>query len=152
MIIAKVECKDRLVSIYKDIPAYMENGTLVLGHNGVSLDYIDSYDTPENYNVEDFEYFVGHTYKGTILPRPHFLYKGKIPYELMNVVSGDYRSRKLLYTYLTPCRTETYFCRCNDCGKNFVVDCYEVPFFKSKGLIIPTVRCKECIKHRKNNT
>lgn len=152
MIIAKVGRDDRLSSIYKDIPAYMGNGILVLGHNGVSLDHSKYYDIPENYNAKDFEYFVDHTYRGSTLSSPHFLYKGKIPYELMKVFSGDYGSRKLLYTYLTPCREITYFCRCNDCGKNFVIDCYEVPFFKSKGLVVPTVRCKECIKNRKNRT
>lgn len=152
MIIAQVKYGDRLDTIYNDIPAYMENGILVLGHNGVSLDRSKYYDTPENYNVKDFEYFADHIYRGTTLSSPHFLYKGEIPYELMKVFSGSGYGRKLLYTYLTPCREETYFCKCNDCGKKFVIDCYEVPFFKSKGLVVPTVRCKECIKNRKNRT
>ena len=150
MIITKVEYGDRLDNIYKNIPAYMENGVLVLGHNGVSLDHSKYYDIPENHNVNDFKYFADHIYRGSTQSNPHFLYKGKIPYELMKVFSGNYYSRKLLYTYLTPCREETYFCKCNDCGKNFIIDCYEVPFFKSKGLIVPTVRCKGCIKNRKN--
>lgn len=107
MIIAQVKYRDRLDNIYKDIPAYMENGILVLGHNGVSLDHSKYYDTPENYNVKDFEYFADHIYRGTTLSSSHFLYKGEIPYELMKVFFGDYGSRKLLYTYLTPCIKET---------------------------------------------
>lgn len=150
MIVAKIVYGDRLYNIYKDIPAYMENGVLVLGHNGTSLDHSRYYDKPENYSTKDFEYFTDHTYRGATLPSPHFLYKGKIPYELMKVMCGNYGSRKLLYTHLTPCREETYFCRCKDCGKNFVIDCYEVAFYKSKDLIVPTFRCKDCIKERKN--
>ena len=63
MIITKVEYGDRLDNIYKNIPAYMENGVLVLGQNGVSLDHSKYYDIPENHNVNDFKYFADHIYR-----------------------------------------------------------------------------------------
>lgn len=151
MVIKKVKYGDRLNNFYRDIPAFIKNGILVLGDNGCSLTNGTYLDVPENYKVDDFEYFADHTYRGNSLPIPHYLYKGKIPYELMEVLSGDYRSRKILYTYLTPCREETYFCKCNDCGRNYVIDCYEVSFFKGNNLTLPTVRCKSCITKRKGN-
>lgn len=149
MVMAKVKYGDRLNNFYNDIPAFIENGILVLGHNGCSLENGNYLDIPEKYKVKDFEYFADHTYRGSRLPNPHYLYKGKIPYELMKVIFGDYGSRKFLYTYLTPCREETYFCKCKDCGRNYVIDCYEVPFFKANNLTLPAVRCKSCIAKRK---
>lgn len=146
MIIAIGKYIGSIGEFYHEIPAYIENGNLILGHNGNSeKSYLDS---PDKYIVEDFEYFADHTYRGTNFSIPHYLYKGKVPYELMRVYSQD--GREILYTYLTPCRDETYFCKCKDCGKNFVIDCYEVPFFKGNNLTVPTVRCKSCISKRKD--
>lgn len=149
MIIAIGKYIGSVGEFYHNIPAYIENGTLILEHNGYSQENGSYLDLPEKYRAEDFIYFADHTYRGSDSPSIHYLYKGKIPYELMKVYSGDYHSRKILYTYLTPCRDETYFCKCKDCGKNFVIDCYEVPFFKGNNLTVPTVRCKSCISKRK---
>ncbi|RKJ68822.1 zinc-ribbon domain containing protein [Roseburia sp. 1XD42-69] len=147
MIIAIGKYIGSVGEFYHEIPAYVENGILVLGHNGSSLEYGGCLDSPDKYAVEDFEYFANHTYRGRSFSTPHYLYKGKIPYEIMGVYSS---SKCLLYTYLIPCRDETYFCKCKDCGKNFVLDCYEIPFFKGNGLTVPTVRCKSCISKKKD--
>lgn len=64
MIIEKVEFGDHLDRIYKDIPAYMKDGKLVIGHNGSSKNYSQSTLDLENYTEKDFEYFCDHTYRG----------------------------------------------------------------------------------------
>lgn len=146
MVIAIGKYIGSIGEFYHEIPAYVENGILVLGHNGCSLENGNYLDSPEKYKAEDFEYFAEHTYRGRSFSTPHYLYKWKIPYEIMGVYSS--RS-ELLYTFLMPCRDETYFCKCKNCGKNFVLDCYEIPFFKGNGLTVPTVRCKDCIQRKK---
>lgn len=145
MIIAKTEYGD-CHNDYAKMPAYMQNGILVIGHNGDSERYDSSF-SPVWYDSKDFEYSCDHLYSGASMAMPQFLYKGEIPYELMRVVAY----KTTLYTFLTPCRDDTYFCKCEDCGKNFVIDCYQTPFFKARNLTLPTVRCSECIRKKKSN-
>lgn len=144
MIIAKTEYGDKIYNTYSKIPAFILNGVLIIGHNGDSAKYPSSF-SPIWYDSEDFKYFCDHRYQGADMAMPQFLYKGKIPYELMRVTNGY----NTLYTFLTPCRDNTYFCKCNDCGTNFVIDCYQSSFFTSKNLTVPTIRCPQCIKKRK---
>lgn len=146
MIIAKTEYGDRFYDEYSNMPAYIQNGVLIIGHNGNS-ESSNLFRNSIEYDSADFEYFCDHQYQGASKSMPQYLYKGKIPYELMCVVTG-LRS-ETLYTFLTPCRYDTYFCRCDDCGKNFVIDCYESSFFKSRNLTLPTIRCRKCIIKRK---
>lgn len=146
MIVAKVEYKDNFYNFYSEMPAYIQNGILVLGHNGNS-EGSSLFRNSVWYDDKDFEYFCDHRHRGSDMARPHFLYKGKIPYELMRVFSGY--GRTVLFTYLKPCGADTYFCKCDDCGKNFIIDYYESNYFKARNLVLPTVRCKSCISKKK---
>ena len=89
MIIAIGKYIGSVGEFYHEIPAYVENGILVLGHNGSSLEYGGCLDSPDKYAVEDFEYFANHTYRGRSFSTPHYLYKGKISYEIMGVYSSS---------------------------------------------------------------
>jgi len=146
MIVAKTGYGDRFYDKYSRMPAYIQNGVLIIGHNG-SSEQDRWFRNLIWYNSADFEYFCDHQYQGASRSIPQYLYKGKIPYELMRVVTGA--RQETLYTFLTPCRDNTYFCKCDDCGKNFVIDCYGAIFFKSKNLTLPTIRCGNCILKRK---
>lgn len=127
-----------------NIPAYLENGKLVIGHNGGSKRCFP-YSSFDEYYAKDFEFFCNHKYGKAAEDTPCYIHKG-IPFELMRVVSAG---KKAICTFLTPCRVGTYFCKCKDCGRNFVIDCYETLFFCTRNLTIPTVRCKGCINKRK---
>ncbi len=127
-----------------EIPAYLdENNNLIIGDNGESKKY-SHYATYEA-KAEEFEFFCNHLYRGSSKPVSQFLRNG-IPYELMRVTEA--KSNNILYTFLWPCREDTYFCQCKDCGKKYVVDCYESPHYLVKKINVPTVRCRECINHR----
>jgi len=114
-----------------------DSGKLVVGYNSLML----------GAKGEDFEFFCNHQYRGSDIITPQFLFKG-IPFELLRVVDSN---KKLLSTYLYPCRVGTYFCKCEDCGENFVIDCYKSSFYLANDLTVPTVRCKKCIDLRKAN-
>ena len=127
-----------------NIPAYLENNKLIIGHHGES-ELCFPYYIP-NYNAEDFEFFCNHKYRRAKESNPHYIYKGNV-YELMGATDNK---KNILCTFLTPCRKGTFLCKCKDCGENFVIDCYESPYYYVKELSMPTVRCKNCISKRKN--
>lgn len=120
-------------------------GVLEIGHNGTSAN--NQYLTVDA-SVDEFEFFCNHLYRGASQPMAQFLRNG-IPYELMRVANSRQMGGNILYTFLTPCRVDTYFCKCKDCGKNFVIDCYESPHYLANDLTVPTVRCRDCINARK---
>lgn len=144
MIIVKTEYRDGIYDTYSKFPASIQNGVLLIGHNGDSARGAVLFSSVW-YDSKDFEFFCNHRYQGAAMETPQFLYKGKIPYELRRVRRGYFT----LYTFLTPVREGTYFCRCNDCGANFVIDYEQSSFFTYKNLTVPTIRCPECIRKRK---
>ena len=125
------------------IPAYLEGEKLAIGHNGLSEKHFKN--SFAKYKASDFIFFCNLKYQRASGSNPHYLYFG-IPFELMTLIDTN---KKVLCTYLVHCREGTYLCRCNDCYENFVIDCYESPYYTARGLTIPTVRCKSCIAKRK---
>lgn len=126
-------------NLAKAIPAYIENGKLVIGQNGCSNDDI-LLDDPDKYNAKDFEYFSNHKRLGIKSSFPCFLYKGKVPYKLI-------QSNK--YSALMPFIGDAYFCKCTECGNNFIIDSDKISYYNKKNLVMPTKRCKSCIKNKK---
>lgn len=152
MIIAKITSESD-VPANMCIPAYLEDGKLVIGHNGSSMLYSQP-DTDRLIafvKASDFVYFASHKCKGALVSKPYYLYNG-IPYTLVSAITGNTNSRRVIYTYLAPCYPGTYFCKCNDCGTKYVIDSFEAKYYEEKNLSLPTVRCPSCRvkrKHRK---
>lgn len=150
MIIAKIT-SEADVPANMCIPAYLEDGKLVIGHNGSSMLYSqpDTEQLMSTVKASDFVYFASHKCKGAVKASPYYLYRGTIPYTIMSITTtSSYGQKRVLYTYLAPCYPDTYFCKCKDCGKKFVLDSFAATFYKSKGLTLPTVRCPSCINNK----
>ena len=149
MIVAKFVCEND-VPANMCIPAYLEDGKLVIGHNGSSMLYSqpDTEQLMSTVKASDFVYFASHKCKGALVSKPYYLYNG-ILYTLTSAITGANSSRRVIYTYLSPCYSGTHFCKCNDCGANYVIDSFEAKYYNEKNLSLPTVRCPSCRAKRK---
>lgn len=149
MIVAKV-ASEADVPENMCIPAYLQDGELIIGHNGSSMLYSqpNTNQLIASVKASDFVYFVNHTCRGASVSRPYYLYKG-MPYTLVSAMTGDYNSRRIIYTYVAPCYTGTHFCKCRDCGAKYIVDSFEAHYYAEKKLSLPTVRCPSCREKRR---
>lgn len=129
-------------------PATFDNGKLVIGHNKHSIQdqkmrlYYDKY--KEYYNEDNFSFFTNINYYKQKKKTPQFLFVGTVPYELISVYSA---TKKFLYSYLRPCKPNTYFCKCDNCGEHFVLTYMDCEYYeKFENYVLPTIRCKTCIE------
>lgn len=104
-----------LENLFETIPAYLDDGHLIVGHNDGSI--LANYpDLPFDYDAEDYKFFCNHEHRdGSI--SPYFEYKG-IPYLLRQLNANMLGFQ---FTALSQCPSGTYFCKCDVCGDNFVV-------------------------------
>jgi len=155
------------------IPAVYENGQLVFKNNGISEIFFGKQEYTA-YNHMNFQFFGMCT--GPV-QRPFFVlkydnelqdYKKDLTdeeiindymvvfWELFNVYrkrtvepNGDVKKKELQYTVLRHCRAGTVFCRCDDCGKHFVITPQVANFYIDRNLKVPGFRCPECIQKKR---
>ena len=121
------------------IPAYLENEKLVIGFNGEYKHKKFIF----NYRAEDIKFFCNHQYKDEDKNIPHYIFN-KVPYGLFELSSHE-EPDKLLYTVLVPCPEGTFFCQCEKCGTNFIIELTDSLYYRKNNIEIPTIRCKDCM-------
>lgn len=144
------------------IPAIWEDNVLIFANNGISEKFFGA--SPESFEMFRREDFVPYAETNVPRTRPFFI---KVPdgaieddsqfwdiweyYYVFNKKSptGKLRKKDIMYTCLTPCKPGTRFCKCDDCGSNFVITPAEARFYEEHDLRIPDIRCPKCIQKRR---
>ena len=123
-----------------EIPAYLENGILKIGHHGESKKYLRYVSYPENFDTEKLEHWNDKFY----------VYNKKEVWQLTNIIASGCKNKTILCSFFRKASWGTYLCECRDCGEKYVIDIYESSWFLGRDLKLPT-RCKSCRRKRRNN-
>lgn len=122
-----------------EIPAYIENGILKIGHHGESEKYLRYVKYPDNFDVEKLEHWSDKFY----------VYDKKEVWQLTNIIKLGRRNNTVLCSFFRKASWDTYLCECRDCGGRYGLDVHEASWFLGRDLKLPT-RCKDCRKRKRD--
>lgn len=139
------------------IPAVInDEGYLEFRQNGISAKYFSEINC-EKYASSDFMFYCDEPYlraKGESWKISYFVYTGEdLKNELWQIFyvarKHGKNKGKLLYSVLKPCQQHTHFCRCEECGKHYIINRNTYEFYMDKKLILPVNRCPTCREKKK---
>lgn len=138
------------------VPAIYEDGNLLFVNNGISGQYFEEKsEVFKLFKRSEFNCFcsVPVLSAGPVRERPFFVRLNQNLqvelWEFFYVYGRRDRKKKALYTCITNCKPDTFFCTCDDCGKRFVLCSSQTKFYRERHLDLPTVRCPQCIQEKK---